>query len=73
MSNYVPDNYDLFRMHEAEQERQLAKLPRCCSCDSPITDEYGYKIEGDLLCWNCAEEWLREQAVDIDELIEKGW
>lgn len=71
MSNYVPDNYDLWEQHDREQERQLAKLPRCCSCDSPITDEYGYDWGDGLFCWNCAEEWLREQAVDIDDLMEE--
>lgn len=69
MSNYLPDNYDLFERYQARQEKELQKLPCCANCCEPITDEYAYQIEGDLFCWNCAEEWLREQAVDIDDLM----
>ena len=71
--SYIPDNYDLWEQHEREQELWEQKRPICCECKNHITDEYAYEINGDIMCWDCAEEWLREQAVDIDELIEEGW
>ena len=49
----MPDNYDLFRRHEAEQERQLDRLPRCVYCDEPIQDEKGYHLD---------DEWWHEEC-----------
>lgn len=60
------DNYDLYRMHEARQEKWLRKRPICPRCKEHIQDEYGYNIDGDeLLCGDCAMEWLKEQQVEI--------
>lgn len=68
------DNYDLYRMHEARQEAWLRKQPICPRCKEHIQDEYGYEIDGEgLLCGDCAQEWLKEQMVDIDERTEEGW
>ena len=70
----IGDNYTLFEQHEAEEERLLARCPTCDRCGEKITDEYGYEIEpGELWCSDCAEEWLKDQRKDIDELMEEGW
>lgn len=52
---YVPDMYDAFCWHEAEQERELAKRQRCDCCDQVITDDYCYNINGDHICSDCLE------------------
>ena len=71
---YVPDNYDMFRQHEAEEARSLARCPTCDRCGEKITDEYGYEIEpGELWCRDCVDEWLKDQRKDIDEMMEEGW
>lgn len=71
--DYVPDNYDMFEQHEAEQARILARCPTCDRCGEKITDEYGYEIEsGELWCWNCTEEWINDQKVDIEEKMNDG-
>ena len=39
--------------HEAEQERQLQKLPICCECGEPIQTDECYEFDGELLCPDC--------------------
>lgn len=72
--SYIPDNYDLFKQNEDEQERWLSRRPKCDKCGEPIQDEYAYEIEaGEVWCQSCTDEWLADQRKDIDEMIEKGW
>ena len=53
---YVPDMYDAFCWHEAEQERELAKRQVCDCCGEPITEDYCYKIVRGYICQRCLEE-----------------
>lgn len=55
---YVPDNYDLFVAHDAEQARMLERLPVCDDCLEPIQDEYYYVFSGRKICQHCMEEHL---------------
>lgn len=54
---YVPDNYDAFVWHSAEQEREekewRSRLPVCCECGEPIEDDDCYDFGGDLYCPDC--------------------
>ena len=59
----VPDNYDQWLSHEADQERRLAELPRCDICDEPIQDDHYYLINGDNVCPDCLENQFRR---DVD-------
>jgi formylmethanofuran dehydrogenase subunit E len=45
--------------HDAEQQRRLDNLPRCCYCDEPIQDEYAYLIDGEWICEECMKEQFR--------------
>ena len=56
-----------FLQYDAERERELAKLPRCCECDEPITDEYCYEINGEYLCEDCLNSQHRRAVEDIAE------
>ena len=61
---YIPDNYDMWVQHEAQQQAQLDKLPVCCECDEPIqTDEY-YEINGECICPECLESNHRKWVED---------
>ena len=42
---------------EAEQQRKLEKLPRCSECDEPITDDYCYQINDELICEECIDNY----------------
>jgi len=58
-----PDNYDAFVQHDAEQEKQLDRLPVCEYCEEPIQDEYAYYIEGCWFCESCMNEHFRREVV----------
>ena len=51
---YIPDNYDLFEQHEAEQELRKEQEERCSWCGEILGDTY-YDISGDLVCENCID------------------
>ena len=54
------DNYDLWAMHDAEQEREASKLPICKCCEEPIFQEEAVCIDDDWYCEYCEEEaWER--------------
>lgn len=38
---------------EAEEQRWLDSLPKCCDCGEPIQDDYLYDICGDIYCEEC--------------------
>ena len=62
------DAYDLWEMHDAEQERKLDKLPRCECCGEPIQDDYLYEINGEYICEECLTENHRKS---VDSVM--GW
>lgn len=62
----LPDIYDYYRSHEAEQERWLASRPVCDRCGEPIQDEYMWEVEdGYCVCEECRDEWLHEHRREI--------
>ncbi len=65
--DYVPDYADLHAAYEAEQERQLDKLPKCDYCGEPITDDYCYNINGDIICEECLNDNFRKPTDDYIE------
>lgn len=63
---YIPDNYDAFCQHEAEQQAKLDKLPICCECGERIQTEDCYVFDDDIYCLDCMEEhrmWV-EDVID---------
>lgn len=59
------DNLDLWNIHEAEQERKLARLPVCSYCDEPIQDDFCYEIDGELICEDCLNDNHRRNTDDF--------
>lgn len=61
---YVPDNYDAWSRHDAEQEAELQKRPKCCECGQPIQDEKCFEINDELICPRCMgenhEKWTED-------------
>ena len=49
----IPDNYDLYRAHEVEQERALERCPICEYCKQPITDEKACRIDDEWWHSDC--------------------
>lgn len=55
----LDDNYDLWKRHEEEKERQLAQLPVCSQCDAPIQSDFCYQINGEVICEDCMEQFKK--------------
>lgn len=66
-NEYIPDYNDLYAMHEARQERELRKYPKCAECGERITDEYLFDIEGVLYHEKCANDNFRK---DVEDYVE---
>jgi len=59
---YIPDNYDLWKQYEAEQERWLARQPTCSDCGEYVQDEYLYLINDEVICLDCIRRYRKETA-----------
>ena len=55
-----------FDRHDAEQQKQLDKLPKCDFCGEPIQDEHFYIICGDFVCLECLEACRK----DTDDYVK---
>lgn len=65
--DYIPDYADLHDRYEAEQARELAKLPKCDYCGEPIGDDYLYDLDGDIICKSCLNDHFRKSVEDYIE------
>lgn len=61
---YIPDAYDKWSRHDAEQERRIAQLPECEDCGEHIQDEEAYYINGGWICESCMDCYRREVLPD---------
>lgn len=65
MMDRVPDNYDLFEMHEAKIYNEQRRRPRCSVCEEPIMEDYLYRIKGLAICPDCLDEF--KEWIEDDE------
>ena len=66
MSN-IPDNYNQWAAHDADQEAELRKLPVCCECGERIQTDELYEINDELVCPQCMEDNHRKWTEDYCE------
>ncbi len=57
---YTDDPLRDFERWDAERERRLAQLPTCADCGEHIQDETAYYINGEWICKDCMDSYLRE-------------
>ena len=50
---YIPDNYDAYEGHQAEQDAWLEKRPVCSICGEHIQDEECYLVNDEHICIDC--------------------
>jgi len=62
-----PDNYSQWARHDAEQEAELARRPKCYECGHPIQDEKCFEINGELICPGCMKENHEKHTEDYCE------
>ena len=58
--SYLPDAYDMWESHDAQQEQALSERPVCADCDQHIQDEEAYYINGEWICESCMDSYKRE-------------
>lgn len=54
-----------FAEWDAEREDWLKRLPRCSECDEYIQSDICYRINDELICEDCIENY----KVYVDELV----
>ena len=57
--SYLPDAYDLWEAHDAQQEQALSERPVCADCDEHIQEEEAYYINGEWICERCMDSYKR--------------
>lgn len=65
--SYIPDAYDMWARHDAEQEAELQKLPKCSECGEAIQTDECYEFDGSLICPRCL---VRNHRKWVDEYCE---
>ena len=61
------DPIEDFLRHDAELQRELDKLPKCDYCNKPITGDFLFDINGDILCEGCLNDNFRKAVEDYVE------
>ena len=62
----IKDYNDLYDDYEAEQERKLARLPKCFECGEPIQDEDCYELDDErIVCPRCLNRYYRKDTEDF--------
>jgi formylmethanofuran dehydrogenase subunit E len=42
-----------FEKHDAEQQKALEQLPKCCECGDPIQEDWCFEYNGEPICEDC--------------------
>lgn len=53
---WTDDPHRDFDEWDAENAAWLKSRPVCYECGEPITEDYAYRIGGDLVCQHCIDE-----------------
>lgn len=56
-----------FALWDAEQQKQLERLPECANCGEPIMADHFYEIEGVQVCPDCMDSDYRRDTYDYIE------
>lgn len=59
----VPDALDMWERHDAEQQKELKKLPVCEYCGEPIQEDHYFDFGDEVICESCLNGYFRK-AVD---------
>lgn len=49
-----------FERYDAGLNRRLEQRPVCADCDEPIQDDRAYYINGEWICMDCMDSYIRE-------------
>lgn len=54
-----------FDAWEAEQAREMERLPRCSECGERILDDFCYQINDEIICEECMQDNYRKATSDL--------
>ena len=54
---YTDDPINDFERWDAEQAERLAERPLCSYCDEPIQEDSAFRINDELICEECMEQF----------------
>lgn len=60
---YTDDPIADFATHDFDQQKALERLPLCCICGEPITDEYAYMLMNDWYHKDCFEQEYEKEVL----------
>ena len=63
---YIPDYYDKWSEYSRQQEKALERQPLCNICGEHIQSEHCYKINDEIICESCMDDF-RVYTDDITE------
>lgn len=64
---YSDDPIADYNRYSAEQERELAQLPKCSYCGEPIQEHFCFEINDELICVHCLKQNYRRDTEDYIE------
>lgn len=56
-----------YMRHDAEQARELKRLPVCADCGQPVQDDHFFLIVDEVICPDCLEAGYRREIEDYIE------
>ena len=63
---YYTDNpLSDFARHDAEQQADVDKLPKCSECGYPIQEEHCFEVNGEYICEKCLNDNHRVFTEDV--------
>lgn len=57
--SYIPDSYDMWASHDAEQEAWLQSRPVCSCCEEHIQEDSYYEIGDMIICEECLDNFKK--------------
>ena len=54
-----------FDRHDAAQQAELNKLPKCVCCGEPIQDDYYYELCEEVYCEECVDNHFKKRTEDF--------
>ena len=54
-----------FERYDAEQQKKLDRLPKCCHCGEPIQDDFCFDLgDGEIYCEDCLKKcfWVSTES-----------
>lgn len=69
--SYIPDNFDKWARNDAEQERRVKMLPKCCECGEHIQQETAVNYGGKWCCKDCEYDFWHTIRKDFLEKVSE--